>query len=64
MSISRPARRSWSNSNCGCDDLAYVQPDLSDRADPGVYDLWIAPSAAGGEKTSSAAGLTTHKGAA
>jgi beta-glucosidase len=32
-------------------DLAYVQPDLTDRADPGVYDLWIAPSSAGGEKT-------------
>ncbi len=32
-------------------DLASVQPDLSDRAAPGVYDIWIAPSAAGGEKT-------------
>jgi len=32
-------------------DLAYIQPDLSDRADPGVYDVWIAPSAMGGEKT-------------
>ncbi len=32
-------------------DLAYIQPDLSDRADPGVYDVWIAPSAVGGEKT-------------
>jgi beta-glucosidase len=33
-------------------DLAYVHPDLSIRAEPGVYDVWIAPSAAGGEKTS------------
>lgn len=32
-------------------DLAYVQSDLSDRADPGVFDVWIAPSAASGEKT-------------
>ena len=43
---------SRSNSNCASCDLAYVQPDLFDRADPGVYDVWIAPSAAGGEKTS------------
>jgi beta-glucosidase len=32
-------------------DLAYVQPDLGFRADAGVYDVWIAPSAASGEKT-------------
>ena len=32
-------------------DLAYIQPDLSNRADPGIYDVWIAPSAVGGEKT-------------
>jgi beta-glucosidase len=32
-------------------DLAYVQPGLFDRADPGVYDIWIAPSAIGGEQT-------------
>jgi beta-glucosidase len=32
-------------------DLAYVQPDLSERSDPGVFDLWIAPSAASGDKT-------------
>jgi hypothetical protein len=31
-------------------DLAYVQPGLFDRADPGVYDVWIAPSAIGGEQ--------------
>jgi beta-glucosidase len=31
-------------------DLAYVQPDFALRADPGLYDVWIAPSAAGGEK--------------
>jgi beta-glucosidase len=32
-------------------DLTYVQPDLSDRPDPGVFDVWIASSAASGEKT-------------
>ncbi len=32
-------------------DLAYVQPDLSARAEPGAYDVWIAPSAARGDKT-------------
>jgi beta-glucosidase len=32
-------------------DLAYVQPDFSERADPGVFDIWIAPSAASGDKT-------------
>ncbi len=33
-------------------DLAYVQPDLSLRADAGVFEVWIAPSAAGGQKAS------------
>ncbi|WP_374545811.1 glycoside hydrolase family 3 N-terminal domain-containing protein [Rhodoblastus sp.] len=33
-------------------DLAAIQPDLSARADPGVYDVWVAPSASAGEKTS------------
>ncbi len=32
-------------------DLATVQPDLLERADAGAYDIWIAPSAVGGEKT-------------
>ncbi len=31
-------------------DLAYVQPNLRDRADSGVFDIWIGPSAIGGEK--------------
>ena len=42
-------------------DLTYVQPDLSDRADSGVYDLWIAPSAIGGEKTALMLVLTPPK---
>ncbi|MGP0106190.1 glycoside hydrolase family 3 N-terminal domain-containing protein [Rhodoblastus sp.] len=33
-------------------DLAYVQPDLSMRADAGLFDIWIAPSAVGGQKAS------------
>ena len=32
-------------------DLAIIQPNLMDRAEPGAYDLWIAPSATTGEKT-------------
>jgi beta-glucosidase len=31
-------------------DLAYIQPDLTERTDPGLYDVWIAPSAETGEK--------------
>jgi beta-glucosidase len=33
-------------------DLAYVHPDLSMRADDGLFDVWIAPSAVGGRKAS------------
>jgi beta-glucosidase len=33
-------------------DLAYVRPDLSMRADAGLFDVWIAPSAVGGTKAS------------
>ncbi len=33
-------------------DLAYVHPDLSMRADDGLFDVWIAPSAIGGQKAS------------
>ncbi len=33
-------------------DLAYVHPDLSMRADAGLFDVWIAPSAAGGQEAS------------
>ena len=33
-------------------DLASIHPDLSDRADAGVFDVWVAPSAEAGEKAS------------
>ena len=33
-------------------DLAYVHPDFSMRADDGLFDVWIAPSAVGGRKAS------------
>ncbi len=32
-------------------DLAYIRPDLSESADPGVFDVWIAPSASGGKQS-------------
>ncbi len=33
-------------------DLAYVHADLANVADPGVFDVWIAPSSAGGTPAS------------
>ena len=33
-------------------DLGYVHADLKDVADPGVFDVWIAPSSAGGTPAS------------
>jgi beta-glucosidase len=33
-------------------DLAYVHGDLSDTADAGVFDVWIAPSSVGGTPAS------------
>ena len=33
-------------------NLAYVHPDLAMRADAGLFDVWIAPSAVGGQKAS------------
>jgi beta-glucosidase len=46
-----PGEERWVEFELRTRDLAYVQPDLSERADSGVYDLWIAPSADRGEKT-------------
>jgi beta-glucosidase len=46
-----PGEERWVEFELRTQDLAYVQPDLSERADSGVYDLWIAPSADRGEKT-------------
>ena len=45
-----PGEGRWVEFELRTRDLAYVQPDLSERADSGVYDLWIAPSADRGEK--------------
>lgn len=30
------------------DDLAFVHPDMSRTAEPGLFDVWIAPSSVGG----------------
>jgi beta-glucosidase len=47
-----PGEERWVEFELRARDLVYVQPDLSERAESGVYDLWIAPSADRGEKAS------------
>jgi len=34
------------------DDLAFVHPDTTRSAEPGLFDVWIAPSAVGGTPAS------------
>jgi beta-glucosidase len=43
----------------GEDDLGYVHEDLKRYADPGAFDVWIAPSSAGGTPASFTLGAAT-----
>jgi beta-glucosidase len=44
----RPGESATVTFELGADDLGYVHQDLKLYADPGAFDVWIAPSSAGG----------------